>query len=258
LTDDMPLAALPDRLPRTDGHNIAYHRQEGLSPALLFCGGFSSDMTGTKALALEEHCRRTGRGYVRFDYFGHGQSSGDFAEGTVGRWAEDTIAVLDEVCQGPQVIVGSSMGGWIMLLAALARPERVAGLVGVAAAADFTEVLMWERASPEVRHALETKGVWRQPSAYGQEPYPITMKLIADGRRHLLLDRPIPLACPVRLLHGMRDPDVPWQHGVRLVDALAGGDVTLTLIKDGDHRLSRPQDIARLIAMAEELCAEVR
>jgi pimeloyl-ACP methyl ester carboxylesterase len=228
-----------------------------MSPALLFCGGFKSDMTGTKAAALADRCRKTGRGFVRFDYFGHGRSSGEFAAGTVGRWAEDAIAALDEVCQGPQVIVGSSMGGWIMLLAALARPQRVAGLVGVAAAPDFTEALMWERFPSHVRRALETEGVWRQPSAYDAECYPITMNLIAEGRRHLLLHRPIPLACPVRLLQGMKDPDVPWRHGVRLMEALAGGDVTLDLVKDGDHRLSRPEDLARLWAVVEGLCNEV-
>ncbi len=250
----MPQPDQPDRLPRPDGHGIAYHRQAGKSPAVLFCGGFKSDMTGTKAAALAGLCRQAGRGFVRFDYFGHGQSSGEFAEGTVGRWAEDAIAVLDEVCQGRQVIVGSSMGAWIMLLAALARPRRAAGLIGVAAAPDFTEALMWERAAPEARLALETEGVWRQPSAYDAEPYPITMKLIAEGRRNLLLDRPISLACPIRLLHGMQDPDVPWQHALRLLQALTGGNATLTLIKDGDHRLSRPEDIARMWAMVEELC----
>jgi pimeloyl-ACP methyl ester carboxylesterase len=257
LTDDMPLDVQPDRLPRPGGHSIAYHRQMGKSPALLFCGGFKSDMTGAKAAMLADRCRRAGRGFVRFDYFGHGQSSGEFAAGTVGRWADDAIAVLDNVCQGPQVIVGSSMGGWIMLLAALARPARVAGLAGVAAAPDFTEALMWERMPANVRQTLETEGVWRQPSAYDPEPYPITMSLIAEGRRHLLLDRPIPLTCPVRLLHGMKDEDVPWRHGVRLVEALAGGDVTLTLIKDGDHRLSRPEDLDRLWATAEGLCEAV-
>jgi pimeloyl-ACP methyl ester carboxylesterase len=253
----MPLETQPDRLTRPDGHSIAYHRQAGKSPAVLFCGGFKSDMTGTKASALADKCRQTGRGFARFDYFGHGRSSGAFAAGTVGRWTEDAIAMLDEVCEGPQVIVGSSMGGWIMLLAALARPGRVAGLVGVAAAPDFTQALMWERFPPHVRRAIETEGVWREKSAYDEEPYPITMNLIAEGRRHLLLHRPIPLACPVRLLQGMKDPDVPWRHGVRLMEALAGGDVTLDLVKDGDHRLSRPEDLARLWAVVEGLCNEV-
>ena len=247
----------PQRLRRPDGHTIAYHARPGKSPGVLFCGGFKSDMTGTKATALELACRQAGRGFVRFDYFGHGQSSGAFTEGTIGRWADDAIAVLDEVADGPTVIVGSSMGGWIMLLAALARPGTVVGLVGIAPAPDFTEDLMWSQFSDDVRRQLETKGIWHEPSIYADEPYPITYRLIQEGRRHRLLGGTIPLACPVRLLHGMRDPDVPWRHSLRLIDALESRDVTLTLVKDGDHRLSEPADIDRLVTTVESLCRQV-
>ncbi len=221
---------------------------------MVFCGGFKSDMTGTKASALAEACRAQGRACVRFDYFGHGQSSGDFAVGTIGRWAEDVIAVLDALTEGPQVIVGSSMGGWLMLLAALARPERVCGLIGIAPAADFTEDLMWREMPAAVRDALRRDGVWHRPSEYSDDPYPITLRLIEEGRRHLLLDRPIPLRCPVRLLHGMKDADVPWAQSLKLVAALESRDVTLTLVKEGDHRLSAPDDLARLLAAVGELC----
>lgn len=249
----------PALLERPDGTSIAYHRVRPASPAagpgVIFCGGFKSDMTGTKAVALDAHCRAAGRAFLRFDYFGHGSTGGDFEAGTIGRWTDDTVAVLDALSEGPQVLVGSSMGGWIMLLAALRRPERIAGLVGIAPAADFTQRLMWERLPEEVRDTLRREGVWRRPSAYGDGPYAITAALIEEGRQHLLLDRKIPLRCPVRLLQGMRDPDVPWRHALALVDALEAEDVLLTLIKDGDHRLSRPEDIERLLRTVDELCA---
>lgn len=223
---------------------------------MVFCGGFKSDMTGTKATALAEACAAQGRAYLRFDYFGHGRSSGDFTAGTIGRWAEDVIAVLDALTEGPQVIVGSSMGGWLMLLAALARPERVHGLVGVAPAADFTEELMWRAMPDAVKDILRRDGIWKQPSEYSEDPYSITLRLIEEGRRHLLLHRAIPLHCPVRILHGMRDEDVPWSHSLKLIEALEGPDVILTLVKDGDHRLSRSEDIGRLIAAVTELCQQ--
>lgn len=240
----------PSRLPRPDGATIAYRASPGKSPGIVFLGGFKSDMTGTKALALEAACRAAGRAYVRFDYFGHGGSDGAFTQGTIGRWSADAIAVLDALTAGPQVLVGSSMGGWLMLLAALARPERVAGLVGIAPAADFTEALMWQRFDPATRAILTRDGVWQRPSAYSADPYPITLTLIEEGRRHLLLDRPIALSCPIRLIHGMADEDVPWQHSLRLVAALESPDVTLTLVKDGDHRLSDPINLARLTETA--------
>lgn len=211
-------------------------------------------MTGTKAMALEAACKDSGRAFTRFDYFGHGASSGVFTEGTIGRWSEDAIAVLDELTEGPQVLVGSSMGGWIMLLAALARPDRVHALVGVAAAPDFTEDLMWEVMDSSIRATIERDGVYQEPSAYDEEPTPITMRLIEEGRRHLLLRAPVPLKCPVRLIHGLEDPDVPWELSLRLAHALESADVTVTLVKDAGHRLSEPGDIARLIAAVEEVC----
>jgi pimeloyl-ACP methyl ester carboxylesterase len=240
----------PATLTRPDGTVIAYHHTPGRTPGVVFCGGFMSDMTGTKALALEEHCRRVGRAYTRFDYRGHGQSGGRFVDGTIGLWADDALAVLDQVTDGPQVVVGSSMGGWIMLLLARARPARIAGLVGIAPAPDFVE-RMWDGFSEEIRDTMRRDGVYLRPSEYSDEPYAITMQLIEDGRRNLVLDRPLKLACPVRILHGMQDPDVPWRGSLDLVEKLDCADVTVTFVKNGDHRLSEPGDIARLIDTVE-------
>jgi pimeloyl-ACP methyl ester carboxylesterase len=203
-------------------------------------------MTGTKALYLQEYCRGRGCAYVRFDYFGHGASSGDFALGTIGRWRDDAIAVIDSLTEGPQILVGSSMSGWIMLLAALARPERIAALVGIAGAPDFTEELLWPRLSPAHRRELDERGRAVLASEYDPEGYLYTRALIEDGRRHLLLGRPIALDIPVRLLHGMRDESVPWHLSLRLAECLRSRDVAVTLIKDGDHRLSTPGDLALL------------
>ncbi len=239
-------AAEPGRLERAGGHTIAYHATPGKRPGVVFLGGFMSDMTGTKAMALEDHCRDRGLVYLRFDYLGHGQSSGAFTDGTIGRWAADAIAVIDELTTGPQVLVGSSMGGWIMLLAALARPERVVGLLGLAAAPDFTEELIRQGLDDGQRAALRDHGVVTMPSDYDDTPYPITRALIEEGRDHLLLGGPIALGCPVRLLQGMADRDVPWKTALTLAEKLAGDDVEVTLIKGGDHRLSEPQDLARL------------
>jgi len=246
-----PAARPPATLARPDGASLAYHATPAADPhdrrpGLVFCGGFMSDMTGTKATALEAYAREQGLAFVRFDYLGHGGSSGAFADGTIGRWAEDAVAVIDEVTEGPQVLIGSSMGGWIMLLAALARPARIAGLVGIAPAPDFTEDLMWSRYDTQVRATLERDGVYREPSTYSEEPYPITLRLIEDGRDHLLLRGPIGLACPLRILHGMRDEEVPWQIALRLTERIESKDVEVTLVKDGDHRLSEPRDLARL------------
>ena len=231
---------------------IAFRRTEGTSPGVLFCGGFQSDMTGTKAMALEAWAKEQGRAFVRFDYQGHGASSGRFIDGTIGGWAEDARQVFDRATSGPQIIVGSSMGAWIMLLVALSRPERLAGLVGIASAPDFTEDLIWSTLKPEQRLELLDDEVLRLPSEYG-ESTPITLKLIDEARRHLLLRGPIRLGCPVRLIQGMMDADVPWVTSVRLAERLASPDVRLTLIKDGDHRLSRDQDIALILQAVAEL-----
>lgn len=223
----------------------------------MFLSGFMSDMTGTKAVALEEWAVGQGLAYTRFDYQGHGASSGRFADGTIGLWADDALAVLDAVTSGPQILVGSSMGGWMMLLTALRRPERVAGLVGIAPAPDFTDDLMWDLFDEDIRRAIREEGVWLRPSEYGPEPQPITRALIEDGRNHLLLRGPIGVTAPVRVLHGMRDPDVPWQRSLTLAEKLATDDVRLTFVKDGDHRLSRPQDIALLCRTVADLVAEL-
>ncbi len=243
----------PDYLPCRDGATIAYHRLAGTTPGIVFLSGFRSDMTGTKALFLDEYCRRRGRPYVRFDYFGHGASSGEIALGTIGRWAEDAVAVLDSLTEGPQILVGSSMGGWIMLLAALARLPRIRALVGVAAAPDFTEDLLWPRLTAEQRRELSETERVILPSDYDLAGYIYSSELIEDGRRHLLLRSDIALDCPVRLLHGMRDRSVPWRTSLRLADRLASGDVAVTLVKTGDHRLSSGPDLARLAATLDEL-----
>ena len=242
-----------DRLARPDGATIAYRRLAGEVPGIVFLSGFRSDMTGTKALFLEDYCRDRGRAYVRFDYFGHGASSGDFAEGTIGCWRDDAVAVIDSLTEGPQILVGSSMSGWVMLLAALARPERIGALVGIAGAPDFTEELLWQRFTPAQRQELVEHGRGVLPSDYDPRGYLYTRALIEDGRRHLLLGRPIPLEMPVRLLHGMRDDSVPWQLSLRLAERLASRDVAVTLLKDGDHRLSTPSDLALLAQTLDSL-----
>ncbi|WP_322514702.1 alpha/beta hydrolase [Rhodopseudomonas palustris] len=238
---------------------IAVQARAGNGPGLFWLGGFNSDMTGTKAVALDQWAAERGRACVRFDYSGHGASSGAFAEGTISRWLEDSVAVFDHFCKGPQVVIGSSMGGWMALLLARelsrrggASPATLAGLVLIAPAPDFTEALMWKGFSPDIRRQIETEGVWMRPSEYG-EPYPITRALIEDGRNHLLLGGAISTGCPVRILQGKQDPDVPWTHAFALTERLPCEDVVLTLIQDGDHRLSRPQDIARMLAAVEEM-----
>jgi pimeloyl-ACP methyl ester carboxylesterase len=240
-------------LARPGGATIAYHRLSGAGPGIVFLGGFRSDMTGTKALFLEDFCRQRGRAYVRFDYFAHGESSGDFADGTIGRWREDAVAVIDSLTEGPQVLVGSSMGGWIMVLAALARSERIAALAGIAAAPDFTADLLPRRLSDAQRRELDERGQVLLPSAYDPDGYLYTKALVEDGNRNLVLRGPIALTCPARLLHGMADESVPWQQSLALAQQLSGTDVTVTPVKDGDHRLSREEDLARLARALDEL-----
>lgn len=237
---------------------IAVRPRSGTGPGAIWLGGFKSDMKGTKAQALDEWAAGKGRAFVRFDYSGHGESSGDFKDGTIGQWLEESLAVYREFCRGPQLLIGSSMGGWMALLLAreIARSSSgalapLAGIVLVAPAPDFTEELMWKNMSAETKAEIETKGVWHRPSEYG-DPYPITKTLIEEGRKHLLLGSSINTGCPVRILQGAQDPDVPWQHAFALTHRLPSDDVVLTLVQDGDHRLSRPQDIARIIAAVEE------
>ena len=241
-----------------DRRRIAVRARAGGAPGLIWLSGFNSDMRGTKAIALDAWAAEHHRACVRFDYSGHGQSGGAFIDGTIGRWLEETVAVFERFCAGPQVVIGSSMGGWMALLLAREMARRpasrasLAGLVLIAPAPDFTEELMWKNFSPEARHQIEIDGVWLRPSAYG-EPYPITRALIEEGRNHLLLGGSIEVRCPVRILQGAQDPDVPWRHAFALAHRLPVDDVVLTVIQDGDHRLSRPQDIARMIAAVAEI-----
>ncbi len=233
---------------------------QNVAAGVFWLGGFHSDMKGSKAVALDAWAAEHQRHCVRFDYSGHGESGGDFIDGTIGRWLEESVAVFDAFCRGPQIVVGSSMGGWMALLLARALAGRrhspgsatMAGLVLIAPAPDFTESLMWNEFSPEIRAQIETEGMWLRPSDYG-EPYPITRQLIEEGRNHLLLGGTIDVGCPVRILQGAQDPDVPWRHAFALTHCLPSDDVVLTLIQDGDHRLSRPQDIARILAAVKEL-----
>ncbi|MHC2623464.1 pimeloyl-ACP methyl ester carboxylesterase [Bradyrhizobium huanghuaihaiense] len=238
---------------------IAVRHRSGKGPGLVWLGGFKSDMQGGKAVALDAWAHEHGRAVVRFDYSGHGESSGDFADGTIGSWLEDSVAVFERFCDGPQVLIGSSMGGWMALLLAREIRKRagkasLAGLVLIAPAPDFTEELMWNKFPAAVKKEIETKGFWLRPSDYGDgSPYPITRKLIEEGRNHLVLGGAIDLGCPVRILQGAQDPDVPWQHAFALTHRLPADDVVLTMIQDGDHRLSRPQDIARILAAVAEI-----
>ena len=237
---------------------IAVRKRDGAAPGLFWLGGFKSDMQGTKAVALDQWASGQGRASIRFDYSGHGESGGNFVDGTIGRWLEDSAAVFERFARGPQVLIGSSMGGWLALLLVRELRHRargagsVAGLVLIAPAVDFTEELMWKKFSPEVKRQIETQGSWQRPSQYSDAPYSITRALIEEGRSHLLLSGLIETGCPVRILQGVQDADVPWQHAVELSSRLARDDVVLTLVKDGDHRLSRPEDIERLLAAVAE------
>ncbi|HEY3847370.1 MAG TPA: alpha/beta hydrolase [Acetobacteraceae bacterium] len=233
------------RLDRGDGVELAWAKLDGRGPTVVFLPGYRSDMTGDKSTALTAFCAQHGHAMLRFDYSGHGSSGGRFEDGTIGVWTEDALAVIDRLTEGPLILVGSSMGGWIALHCALARRDRIAALVGIAAAPDFTETLMSQALSFVQRSRLMRDGVIHLPSLYG-DPTPITRALIEDGRNRLLLSAPIALDCPVRLLHGQADPDVPWEMALRIAARITSADVLVTLVKDGDHRLSRPQDLALL------------
>jgi pimeloyl-ACP methyl ester carboxylesterase len=237
----------PDFLNLQD-RRIAYQRLRGRIdvPGVIFLGGYGSDMTGTKASWLAERCAEAGYPFLRFDYSGCGQSSGEFRKSGIGSWFEDASAVLEALTDGPQIVIGSSMGGWLALMLARQQPERVKALIGIAAAPDFTEDLIWMRLSPEQRAELETQGVMQDPTAPPEAQLPITLHLINEARKHFLLRSKIDIACPTHLLQGLRDMDVPWQHVLRVAEHIAHDDVKVTLIKDGDHRLSRPQDLELL------------
>ncbi len=240
---------------------IAVRAREGKGPSsgpsLFWLGGFKSDMKGTKAEALDHWAAQEGRACLRFDYSGHGELGGAFTDGTIGRWLAESLAVYRQFAKEPQVLIGSSMGGWLALLLAarlreLKESAPLAGMVLIAPAVDFTEELMWKRFPASIKQEIESTGQWLRPSEYSDEPYPITKRLIEEGREHLLLGGLIETGCPVHILQGVQDPDVPWRHAQELLARFARDDVVLTLIKDGDHRLSRPEDIERLIAAVRE------
>jgi pimeloyl-ACP methyl ester carboxylesterase len=250
---------MPDLLHRPGLPTLAYAKREGAGPTIVFLPGYGSDMEGSKAVALDAWAEAQGHAMLRLDYRGCGQSEGVFGEATLDDWRDDALDAIDTLTQGPIILVGSSMGGWLALLLMRALRHRrqpattsVAGLVLIAPAVDFTEELMWKRFAPAIREELEQTGVWRRPSEYSPEPYMVTRQLIEEGRHHLLLGGMIETGCPVRILQGVEDPDVPWRHAVELVSRLASDDVVLTLVKDGDHRLSRPEDIDRLIRAVAE------
>jgi pimeloyl-ACP methyl ester carboxylesterase len=233
-----------------EGARLAYRRTvgQGGKAGVVWLGGFHSDMLGEKATTLHDRVAEAGRTFVRFDYLGHGESSGRFEDGTIGRWRSDALAVIDQLTEGPLVAVGSSMGGWMALLAALARPVRIGALVLLAPAPDFTDKLMWASFDESQRRQILEQGFWTRPSPYDPAGYPITRELIEEGRAWNVLDGPIAVDAPVRILQGGLDEDVPWTHSLDLADKLRAQDVVWSLIKDGDHRLSRPQDIERMVA----------
>ena len=244
------------RLDRGDGTKLAWSLLAGRGPIVVFLPGYNSDMAGSKATDLAAFCAARGQAFLRFDYSGHGASDGNFISGTIGIWLADALAVIDGLTAGKKFLpVGSSMGGWISLLVALARPEQVAGLVGIAAAPDFTENLMWNAMSFSERRQLMSEGKLIVPNPYG-DPYPVTRALIEDGRKRLLLGGKISFSGPVRLLHGQRDAEVPWETALRIADQLESLDVQVTLVKDGDHRLSRPEDLSLLRRILDALLSQ--
>lgn len=239
----------PAYLARPDGLRLAYRHRPGAGPTIVFLPGYMSDMEGTKALALDAWAAREGRAMLRLDFEGCGASEGRFEDGTIAGWRDDALFLIDRLTQGPLILVGSSMGGWLMVLAALAIPDRVAGLVGIAAAPDFTE---WGFTDAE-KASLRADGRIERPSAYSDDPYVTTFGLWESGEANRVLEAPIALDCPVRLLHGQADPDVPWELSLRYAAAFAGDDVRVILVKDGDHRLSREADIALLVREVAEI-----
>ena len=239
------------------GTRIAYHKSEGTKPGVIFLGGFMSDMDGGKALALEAHCKATGRSFLRFDYQGHGQSSGAFADGTIGLWAKDALAVLDHLTEGPQVLVGSSMGGWTSLLCAKARPGRVKGFVGIAAAPDFTTRMWRDELTQDQRQTILSEGMVKVPTDYGPEPYTLTKALFDDGYNNRVIHQPLHLDIPMRLIQGTADMDVPWQTAQQIASMVTSKDVDIILVPEGDHRLSEPRDLARLTRVVDEIIGRI-
>jgi pimeloyl-ACP methyl ester carboxylesterase len=237
---------------KSDNKKLGYVKTEGRSPGVIFIHGFRSDMSGEKALALEAFCKARGQQFIRFDCTGHGASSGEFADGTISSWKDDLLDILKRITDTPQVLVGSSMGGWLALLAALEMPEKVSGIIGIAAAPDFTERMVLERMTEEQCEELYKNGVIHVPSDMGGT-YPITLKLIGDGQKHLLLHDAIDIDCPVHLLQGMKDDVVPWEIALGINEKLKSKDVKCTLIEDGDHRLSTPENIAAITRTLDKM-----
>ncbi len=245
----------PRFLQRVNDGRLAYRHDRGRAPGVVWLGGFHSNMDCIKATAVSAWARRSGRACLRFDYSGHGLSAGDFKDGTISHWRDDALAVLDELVDGPQLLVASSMGGWIATLLAHDRPERIAAMLLIAPAPDFTEAIAWAQMTPKIRKEIMQKGSWMRPSEY-EEPYPITRGLIEDGRHNLVLDKPLMLNFPVRILHGENDKDVPWEHGYRLLDVM-NGDVNFTLVKGADHRMSSPEHLKLIEASLDSLVREI-
>lgn len=253
-----PLLLFPEHLKINTGNKnfIAYNRLNKKNknlPEVLFLGGLKSDMMGIKATYLHNLCQQRDQTFTRFDYFGHGLSSGSFTQGTIGHWLSDTLAVIDEVTEGPLILIGSSMGGWLMTLAALARPERICGLIGIAAAPDFTEELIWASLTESQRFSFVSQGIIQTPSQYEHQGFPITLQLVEEGRSHLVLPRELPIHCPVHLIHGDADLDVPPTLSLRLAKSIESPQVTVTLIKNGEHRLNTPLALGRLASLLNEV-----
>lgn len=244
----------PSFLESTNNNRIAYVLNDGKLPCVVFFGGFKSDMTGTKAVTLEKYCIEEGQMFVRFDYTGHGQSSGEFKNGTIGQWKKDALAVINKINADKYIFAGSSMGAWISMLCAREMPGKIGGLVGIASAPDFTEKLIWEKLNADQQTELQKNGVYYAPSCYGEEPYPIMLNLIEEARDHLLLDNNINLDIPVRLLHGTEDEDVPWEFSTRILQRISSKNAALTLIKGGNHRLSEPAQLNMLCEAVKTLC----
>ena len=235
------------------GNKIAYKKTDGKGPNLIWCGGLKSDMEGGKATHLHDWAIQQGRKYIRFDYFGHGQSDGAFTDGTISQWADDVVCVMDALSDGPVILIGSSMGGWASLLAALKKPERIKALLLIAPAPDFTEKLMWANWTNEERAAIENDGILYVPSDY-DEPYEYSRALIEDGRKNQILDAPINFKGPVRILQGAKDDVVPWTFSKQIMEVITSPDVDYTLVKNGDHSLSSPSDLKRLVRTVQDLC----
>ncbi|CAI5772871.1 AB hydrolase-1 domain-containing protein [Podarcis lilfordi] len=244
-------------LSRPDNPNLAYHKLKGKNPGVVFLSGFLSNMNGNKALALEDYCKSVGHAFVRFDYRGCGSSEGDVKECTLGKWRKDVLAVLDELTQGPQILVGSSLGGWLMLHAAIARPEKVAALVGVAAAADYL-VSTYQQLPVELKKEIEEKGEWKVPTKHNEEGvYSVPYGLIQEAENHCVLTSPLPIKCPVRLIHGIKDEDVPWETSMKIAERVVSTDVDIILRKAGHHRMKEKEDIKLIIYTVEDLIEEL-